>query len=122
MDSNRTPVKCVMMGETPAIQPGTSYFVAKPASIDFDLSPSMVCDTICSLNGWGFVIPPVNLNTGFNEERTDAFYKVEPGGIRFSVTGTHSVAIRFMLYATGLKGYCHSGRSLSGVCRDYRSS
>lgn len=112
MDSNRTPVKCVMMGETPAIQPGTSYFVAKPASIDFDLSPSMVCDTICSLNGWGFVIPPVNLNTGFNEERTDAFYKVEPGGIRFFVTGTHSVAIRFMLYATGLQGYTSGGNQV----------
>ncbi len=112
MDSDRTPIKCVMMGETPAIAPGTSYFVAKPTSIDFDLSPSMVCDTICSLNGWGFAIPPVNLNAGFDEEQTFAYYRVEAGGIRFSVTGTHSVAIRFMLYATGIQGHTTGGSAV----------
>jgi len=112
MDSDRTPIKCVMMGETPAIAPGTSYFVAKPTSIDFDLSPSMVCDTICSLNGWGFAIPPVNLNTGFDEQQTWAYYRVEQGGIRFSVVGTHSVAIRFMLYATGIQGRTSGGSAV----------
>lgn len=112
IDSTRTPIKVVMMGETPAIAPGNSYFVAKPASIDFDLSPTMVCDTICSLNGWGFAIPPVNLNTGFTREETFADYVVEPGGIRFYVRGTHSVAVRFMLYATGLGGLTSGGSQI----------
>ncbi|MCX2696730.1 hypothetical protein [Ochrobactrum chromiisoli] len=112
MDSDRTPIKCVMMGETPAIAPGTSYFVAKPASIDFDLSQSMVCDTICNLNGWGFAIPPVNLNLGTGAEQTWAYYKVEPNGITFSVVGSHSVAIRFMLYATGLQGHTSGGNQV----------
>lgn len=112
MDSDRTPIKVVMMGQTPAIQPGASYFVAKPSSIDFDLSPSMVCDVICNLNGWDFAIPPVNLNSGFTGEQTWADYRVEHGGIRFFVTGTHSVAIRFMLYATGIQGYTSGGSAV----------
>jgi len=112
MDSDRTPIKVVMMGETPAIAPGTSYFVAKPAAIDFDLSPSMICDTICNLNGWGFSIPPVNLNLGTGAEQTWAYYKVEPNGIRFSVVGSHSVAVRFMLYATGREGYSSGGNQV----------
>jgi len=112
MDSDRTPIKVIMMGTTPAIAPGTNIFVPKPASIDFDLSPSMVCDTICSLNSWDFAIPPVNLNVGLNEERTWVEYRVELGGVRFFVTGTHSVAIKYMLYATGLQGYTAGGSAI----------
>lgn len=109
LDSDRTPIKVVMMGTTPSIPPGSSFFAPKPADIDFDLSPSMICDPICSLNGWDFAIPPVNLNGGLSQERTWAYYKVEPGGIRFSVTGTHAVTIRYMLYATGLEGRSSGG-------------
>jgi hypothetical protein len=112
MDSDRTPIKVIMMGTTGAVQPGTSLFVPKPSSIDFDLSPSMVCDTICSLNGWDFAIPPVNLNSGLNEERTWVDYRVELGGIRFFVTGTHAVSIKYMLYATGLQGYSSGGSAI----------
>ncbi|WP_408913796.1 hypothetical protein [Brucella pseudogrignonensis] len=109
LDSDRTPIKCVMMGTTPVIQPGTSYFAAKPVLIDFDLSPSMVCDTIISMNGWDFAIPPVNLNSGLNEERTWVYYRVDAGGIWFTVTGTHAVTIRYMLYATGRAGFTTGG-------------
>jgi hypothetical protein len=112
MDSDRTPIKVIMMGTVGPVQPGTNIFVPKPASIDFDLSPSMVCDTICSLNGWDFAIPPVNLNGGLTQERTWVDYRVELGGIRFFVTGTHSVAIKYMLYATGLQGYSSGGSAI----------
>lgn len=112
MDSDRTPIKVVMMGTTTPVSPGNDLFVPKPSSIDFDLSPSMICDTICSLNGWDFAIPPVNLNAGTSQERTWAYYTVAPDGIRFSVTGTHAVSFRYMLYATGRLGYTSGGSAV----------
>ncbi|MFC7067557.1 hypothetical protein [Brucella rhizosphaerae] len=113
LDSDRTPIKCVMMGTTPQIQPGNSYYAAKPVLIDFDLSPSMVCDTIVSLNGWDFAIPPVNLNSGFTEERTWVHYRVDAGGIWFTVTGTLAATIRFMLHATGRAGRTSGGSDIT---------
>lgn len=113
MDSDRTPIKVIMMGTTSSVSPGNDLFVPKPSWIDFDLSPSMVCDTICSLNGWDFAIPPVNLNSGTSQERTWAYYTVEPNGIRFSVTGTHAVAFRYMLYATGIQPFTTGGNQVT---------
>lgn len=112
MDSDRTPIKVVMMGTTAQIDPGQSLFVPKPTSIDFDLAPSMVCDVICSINGWDFALPPVNLNSGTTGETSQAHYVVEAGGIRFSVSGTHKVAIKYMLYATGRLGQTTGGSAV----------
>ncbi|MFC0245832.1 hypothetical protein ACFOLL_12550 [Falsochrobactrum ovis] len=107
LDSDRSPVKCVMMGETPLISPGTSYF--HPKTVDFDLETTMVCDTICSMNGWDYSIPVVDLDPSYRTTHDIARYRVEAGGIRFWVEGKYPVKVRFMLYATGIAGRTTGG-------------
>ncbi len=112
MDSDRTPIKCVMMGETGLIQPGGSVFINK--TVPFDLEPTMVCDTICSINQWDFAIPPVDLDPKLRGRRDRVFYRVEPSGIRFWVEGLYPAKIRYMLYATGLAPYSIGGSAVIG--------
>ncbi|MBC8718179.1 hypothetical protein [Ochrobactrum sp. Marseille-Q0166] len=112
MDSDKSPVKCVLFGETPMISPGQTYFFPKETS--FDLDPTMHMELFLKPEGSNiFQLPPVSYTTpGNDSRRVDFFYRVDADGVRFRATGAYGHAAKFVLFANGPAAFTTGGSKI----------
>ncbi|MDR6430999.1 hypothetical protein [Brucella pseudogrignonensis] len=107
-DSDWSPVKCVMFGETGNINPGTELFI--PNTTDFPLNENMLLDAFFKSDNQGvFQRPPNYAREIGTSANCQVDYKVEPGGIRLRCNGTFGFALRYMLYSAGPDDYTTGG-------------
>lgn len=107
INSNKAPNMCVMMGETPIIPAGGSYYFAKTTPID--LHPLMFLDGIMRFDGMAYSIPPVDPTVSRSGREARFYYKIDKNGITFTNEGNYAIGCKFMVYATSIEQLTNGG-------------
>ncbi|WP_421522337.1 hypothetical protein [Ochrobactrum quorumnocens] len=107
INSNKAPNMCVMMGETPIIPAGGSYYFWKTTPID--LHPLMFLDGIMRFDGMAYSIPPVDTTVSRSGREARFYYKIDQNGIMFTNEGNYAIGCKFMVYATSIEQLTNGG-------------
>lgn len=107
INSNKAPNMCVMMGETPIIPAGGSYYFARTTPID--LHPLMFLDGIMRFDGMAYSIPPVDPSVSRSGREARFYYKIDKNGITFTNEGNYAIGCKFMVYATSIEQLTSGG-------------
>lgn len=110
VNSDKPPMMCIMMDETPIIPAGGSIYRPNKASVS--LHPTMFLDAILRYDGRQYSIPPVDPNVSRSGRECRFFYKIDAGGITFYNEGDYAVGCKYMVYATSTEGNTSGGNQV----------
>lgn len=107
INSDLSPMMCIMMGTTPIIPAGGTYYFANTSPLS--LHPTMFLDAIMRYDGYDYSIPPVDPNVSRSGRECRFYYKIDTNGITFYNEGDYAVGCKFMVYATSTAGQTSGG-------------
>lgn len=107
INSDKAPMMCIMMDETPIIPAGGSVY--RPNKAPFNLHPTMFLDAIMRYSGMEYSIPPVDPTVSRSGKECRFFYKIDANGITFYNEGDYAVGCKYMIYATSIEGNTSGG-------------
>lgn len=107
INSDKAPMMCIMMDETPIIPAGGSVY--RPNKAPFSLHPTMFLDAIMRYSGMEYSIPPVDPTVSRSGKECRFFYKIDANGITFYNEGDYAVGCKYMIYATSIEGNTSGG-------------
>ncbi|NNV20521.1 hypothetical protein EHE22_08800 [Ochrobactrum pseudogrignonense] len=110
INSNKAPMMCIMMDETPIIPAGGTLY--RPNRSLVSLHPTMFLDAILRYDGRQYSIPPVDPNVSRSGRECRFFYKIDPNGITFYNEGDYAVGCKYMIYATSTEGNTSGGNQV----------
>ena len=110
INSNKAPMMCIMMDETPIIPAGGTLY--RPNKSSVSLHPTMFLDAILRYDGRQYSIPPVDPTVSRSGRECRFYYKIDPNGITFYNEGDYAVGCKFMIYATSTEGLTSGGNQV----------
>jgi len=110
INSNKAPMMCIMMDETPIIPAGGTLYRPNRASVS--LHPTMFLDAILRYDGWQYSIPPVDPTVSRSGRECRFYYKIDANGITFYNEGDYAVGCKYMVYATSTEGLTSGGNQV----------
>lgn len=110
INSDKAPMMCIMMGETPIIPAGGSYYY--PNTSPIPLHETMFLDPLLRYDGRQYSIPPVDPTVSRSGLECRFYYKIDANGITFTNEGDYRVGCKFMVYATSTQGNTTGGNQV----------